>query len=168
MRRLRNSRGCCPETRMTILRSAVESDKNAIFALHEELFRPHIDQIWGWNDEWQRGNFLTEWDRAQTEVIECDEHMAGYLQTERGNNPEHLYVLSLAISPEHQGRGVGTHVMNTLMRRTTKQHLPVRLNVFRTNPAALRFYLRLGFETDGSTESGVALKWPGETLPEGA
>lgn len=153
---------------MTILRSAVESDKDAIFSLHEDLFRADIDQIWGWNDEWQRVNFLTEWDRAQTEVIECDGCMAGYLQTEHRNNPEHLYVLSLAISPEHQGRGVGTHVMNTLMRRATELRLPIRLNVFRTNPAALNFYRRLGFAVDGSTESGVALKWPGETLPEGA
>jgi ribosomal protein S18 acetylase RimI-like enzyme len=153
---------------MTILRAAVESDKETIFSLHEDLFRADIDQIWGWNDEWQRENFLTEWDRSQTEVIECDGRMAGYLQTERGNNPEHLYVLSFAISPEHQGHGVGTLVMNTLMRRATELRLQIRLNVFRTNPSALRFYLRLGFKTDGSTESGVKLRWSGETLPEGA
>lgn len=147
---------------MTILRTAVESDKETIFSLHEDLFRPHIEQVWGWNDEWQRGNFLTEWDHSQTEAIECNGRVAGYLQTELRNDPAHLYVLSLAISPEHQGRGIGTHIMYTVMRRATERHLPIRLNVFRTNPAALRFYLRLGFAEDGSTESGVALKWLGK------
>ncbi len=42
---------------MLDLRLATAEDSPAFFELHELLFRPHIEQLWGWDEAWQRQQF---------------------------------------------------------------------------------------------------------------
>jgi len=147
-----------------ILRPAILSDRATLFDIHVELFREHIEKIWGWDDQWQIANFKKEWDEATTEVIYFDDELLGYMQTR--NKPDHLYVLNLALNPKHQNQGHGSWVMNLIKNRATTQGLPVRLGVFKTNQRVIAFYERLGFEVDEKTETGCAMSWSSSTLPE--
>ena len=61
---------------------------------------------------------------------------------------DHLYLSRIEVLPEVQGRGVGTAVMNGLMR----QGRTIRLRVFTNNARARRFYERLGFIVDLESE----------------
>jgi hypothetical protein len=41
-------------------RLAAASDEAELFEIHRAVFRGHIEQIWGWDEEWQRANFARE------------------------------------------------------------------------------------------------------------
>lgn len=150
-----------PDTGEWTLRPAAEEDREPLFAMHGQLFRAMIEEIWGWDDGWQRENFAKEWAEVETSVIERGGQRLGYLQVRWREDPAEGYVLNFALLPEHQARGIGTRVMEGLQRRAQEARLPLRLSVFRTNPRALAFYQRLGFRIEETTDSGVRMGWCG-------
>jgi ribosomal protein S18 acetylase RimI-like enzyme len=70
-----------------------------------------------------------------------DNHGYGFVDTE---TPE----LLVAIRRGHRGKGVGTSLMNELLRTTRSRCRAVSLSVWPENPAK-RLYFRLGFEIVG-------------------
>lgn len=146
------------------LKPAALSDQATLFDMHVEVFREHIDKIWGWDEEWQITNFQKEWGEVVTELIEAGGELLGYIQTR--HEPDHIYILNLALYPKHQNQGLGARTMNTLKKRAEAQSLPMELCVFRTNQRAITFYERLGFEIYGKTETGSKMRWSAEALPE--
>lgn len=59
---------------------------------------------------------------------------------------------TLCILPTHQSKGIGTEVMRRLMLGNERSQLPFVLYVLKTNPAAKRFYERLGFRIIGESQ----------------
>lgn len=140
------------------LEKPAATDKTALFAIHELLFKEQITQVWGWDDAWQRANFDEEWERVETLAIHDATGLAGYLQTER--HPDHIYVLNLALLPGSQGCGIGGEVMGILKDEARKLGTSLRLSVFPTNERTLAFYLRHGFRVEESTATSRKLVWP--------
>lgn len=139
------------------LREANAADSEVIFALYEDLFRSHIEEIWGWNDAWQRSNFAEEWESAHTLIVHREGGIVGYLQTRP--EPGFVYVLSLALAPAAQGRGIGTAIMAGLKASAEEKGEGVKLSVFRTNPRALNLYGRLGFQVTETTDAFSRMEW---------
>ncbi len=135
------------------IRAATDSDYEALFSMYEKLFRDHIEQIWGWDDQWQIENFRKEWREVETTKIYEADNLVGYMQTR--NEQDHVYLLGLAIYPRYQNKGIGSAIIRQLKSRNT----PLRLNVFRTNEKALALYLRNGFGITEVTETGFKLQW---------
>lgn len=133
------------------------SDRDTLFALHVELFRRHIEQIWGWDDDWQLANFKKEWAEVRTEILIHEGELLGYIQTR--HETDHIYVLNLALYPRFQSRGVGSMAMELMKQRAKFEKLPIKLNVFRTNQRVIEFYKRLGFEVEMETETGLRMHW---------
>ena len=71
-----------------------------------------------------------------------------------GTIDETVPELSIAVTPEYRGRGIGTRLLTQLLRGAAKHFTAVSLSVAADNPA-LRLYRRLGFEIVG--RSGTAL-----------
>ena len=141
------------------IRPAMLFDQPALFAIHETLFRDDISRIWGWDDRSQLENFHKEWNEVETLVIHQEGRLAGYIQ--KAIHPDHIYVLNLAVMPEHQSRGIGAHVLAMLQEEARAQGKELRLSVFKINPRALTFYLRHGFVVNEVTETSTKLHWPG-------
>ena len=139
------------------LRPATLPDQAALYGMHVELFREHIEEIWGWNDAWQVANFQKEWAEFRTETLTQDGELLGYIQT----RPEvdHLYVLNLALYPRCQSLGFGSMAMEVLKERARLEGFPIKLSVFRTNRRVIAFYKQLGFEIETETETGVRMIW---------
>ena len=146
------------------LRPASLSDQEALFALHVDLFRRHIEQIWGWDDNWQLNNFRKEWAEVQTEIITQEGELLGYIQIR--HEPDHLYVLNLALYPRFQSQGAGSMAMEVLKQRAKLEGLPIRLSIFRTNQRVIEFYMRLGFEIEVETETGLRMHWRDRALSQ--
>ena len=134
-----------------------ESDYGAVFALHQELFRAHIERIWGWHPDWQKQNFRRNWAACETRLIEVDGRPAGYLQTVQ--ETDHLFLKNLGLLPCYQRLGIGSKLMRDLQCRAADLGLPVRLSVFTTNPDAVRFYERLGFVRADCTSEFQLMHW---------
>ena len=143
------------------LRPATLSDQPALFDMHEELFREHIEEIWGWDDAWQITNFKKEWAEVRTEILTRDDELLGYIQTRP--EADHLYVLNLALYPRYQSLGFGSTTMDVLKERARVEALSIKLSVFRTNQRVIAFYKRLGFEIEGETETGFKMHWRDNT-----
>jgi ribosomal protein S18 acetylase RimI-like enzyme len=142
------------------LSPASPADQDGLYALHVELFRHHIEQIWGWDDDWQLDNFKEEWAEVRTEILSQDGELLGYIQTRQES--DHFYVLNLAVYPGSQCLGLGSMAMEVLKQRAIFEGLSIKLSVFRTNQRVIEFYKRLGFEIEAETETGLRMHWHDE------
>jgi len=137
--------------------AATDDCYDAVFALHERLFRPHIEQIWGWLEDWQRENFLAAWKECETRVIESHGEIVGYVQTLQYT--DHILLKNIGLAPSHQSKGIGFLLMEGLQAEAAALGLPLRLSVFTTNPRAQRFYERAGFVKEGRTTAFQHMSW---------
>ena len=65
---------------------------------------------------------------------------------------DHVKLQRVLLVPEAQGRGIGSHLVRELLARASAARRPVRLRVFKVNPAQ-RLWRRLGFTVIGETET---------------
>lgn len=59
--------------------------------------------------------------------------------------PQHWYVWAIGVDPVHQGRGTGRQLLAPILQSADDAGLPCYLET--EEPATVRFYQRLGFET---------------------
>jgi GNAT superfamily N-acetyltransferase len=65
--------------------------------------------------------------------------------------------LSMAVRPEWRGRGVGTLLLERLLREADQRHAAVSLSVSDENPA-IRLYERFGFVAIGSSGGSTTMR----------
>ncbi|WP_273808377.1 MULTISPECIES: GNAT family N-acetyltransferase [unclassified Pseudomonas] len=139
------------------VRQATTGDQPALFDIHRSVFRCHIEKLWGWNEAWQRQNFSSECENADTSVVEEDGVIAGYTQVL--DEDDQVYIQNIALSEAFQGRGIGTELLRQLQSHASARKVPLMLSVFRTNPSARRLYERLGFLRIGESETHIEMCW---------
>ena len=61
--------------------------------------------------------------------------------------------------PEYQSQGLGTRLVSELLAQARESCAPVRLQVFRVNRRARRFYDRLGFLEVGGSEPNHLMEY---------
>ena len=71
---------------------------------------------------------------------------------------DEFLLLSIAVDPRATGRGVGTALVRGFEHAVRKLSHAYRLDVLKTNRAALRFYEKLGFHYVGQTASSWTLR----------
>jgi ribosomal protein S18 acetylase RimI-like enzyme len=79
-----------------------------------------------------------------------DDRGYGYVDAE---TPE----LSVAVLPEHRGRGIGTALVIRLLETARVRYRAVSLSVARENPA-LRLYEQLGFEVVDRSGTSLTMR----------
>jgi GNAT superfamily N-acetyltransferase len=92
----------------------------------------------------QAANLRLRWDPQQVRIITLDGADIGWVQSmiER----DALFLGQLFVTPAHQGRGIGTTIVQRLIEEAACDRRAVKLGVVKANPA-LRLYRRLGFRT---------------------
>lgn len=125
-------------------RSAVASDHSALFELYRSVMGDYIDRIWGWDSQWQQDDFSTHFDPDLVTVVVSAGQVVGYMHVEPGERE--LYIRMLLLAPEHQRKGLGTRLLQQVIAGAFAQGVGVKLQVFRINRLAKRFYERHGFD----------------------
>ncbi|WP_374629312.1 GNAT family N-acetyltransferase [Frankia sp. AgPm24] len=67
-------------------------------------------------------------------------------------------VEEIALLPDAQGRGIGSHLLRGILRAAQRRDVPVRLSVFVNNPAQA-LYIRLGFEVVRIENPRMSMRW---------
>ena len=109
----------------------------------------YVAAVWGWDEEEQRDYHArafdtdTDTDTDTWQIITAGTVDVGMLNVER--HPTGIYLSRLEIAPDHQGRGIGTRIINELRAQAAEHGHPVTLDVLAVNTDAQRLYRRLGF-----------------------
>jgi ribosomal protein S18 acetylase RimI-like enzyme len=141
------------------LRPATGADTELLWTIQGETLRDIINAEFGTTIEEQREFFDANFRVTKHQVVLVEGAAAGHLYHEtRG---DHVYIANIAVRPPFQGRGLGTSIVMMIMEEARQAGLPVRLQVMPSNPRALRWYGRLGFERTGRDEHHVLMQWRG-------
>jgi len=141
-----------------VTRPAVHADLPFILDCFLRAMRPSLTAWRGeWNEPRERTRFVDVLDLDRTTIIEVDEERIGFLMLVE--LPRVLQLHTIAIVPEHQGRGIGSEVVRDVVNigRQTGRH--VVLSVLKANPRAEALYVRLGFLVVEETEYYRHLRW---------
>ncbi|QEU90289.1 GNAT family N-acetyltransferase [Streptomyces kanamyceticus] len=127
------------------LRSAGTADMETIVELRAVVMRPDLERLGRFDPHRVRQRFRDAFRAEQTSVIESDGAFVGCVAlrpTDSAHWLEHFF-----LDPRVQGRGIGSAVLGTLLRRTDAEGTTVRLNVLQGS-AARRLYERHGFTVE--------------------
>ena len=125
------------------VRKAQATDSEFVFAVKKAAFREYVEQIWGWEDTYQRDLHNRRFDSQDIRIVQFDGTDVGFLSTR--NTPDTFKVDQLYILPEYQGKGIGAACMKRIIEDAKREQKPVTLQVLKINTRATAFYQRLGF-----------------------
>jgi len=116
--------------RVTI-RPATEADAAFAYAVLEATMRGHAELAWGaWDEAAVRAAVLEDARASRSSVIELDGAPAGLLRVDEF--PTHLQLEQIFLSPEHQRRGLGTSIVESLQSKARGLSLQCLTSHWRT------------------------------------
>lgn len=135
------------------IRPAVAADRDWLRSLHKEAYAVLVGCLYdSRSDAWQGGFFAARFAHpVDLFIIEADGNGVGAVYIE--DRPESVFVESLEVLPEYQGRGAGSFALKWVVRWAASTGRPVTLQVHKVNSEAQRLYAKLGFEVIGETET---------------
>nr|QNO52132.1 hypothetical protein MDNCFBIC_00002 [Methanosarcinales archaeon ANME-1 ERB6] len=116
-----------------------------------------------WNADWEKDvepNFVNLW-KAQGEkkIIKVDNSRVGYFWFEQHSGPKEIFINSIQIVEQFQRKGLGTEVINWLLKEASNRNLEfVRAVVQKNNVHARQFFEKNKFESVEETKSGVLVE----------
>lgn len=138
------------------LRTAQPEDLEFLFELLKASLGPYVEQTYGpWQEDVQRARFFESTQPETHEVVECEGRRIGCLKVER--RPNEIVLQRVFLLPAFQNRGIGTRLVRELLSEARSSGMPIRLRVFKVNPAQ-ELYRRLGFAVTGETETHVLME----------
>ena len=138
-------------------RAATEADRDFVFRVKAATLRYAIEAAWGWEERVQRRLHDDRFDRGGLEILIDGEEPAGYVNIRRETGG--IRLLSLFLLPPWQSQGIGTSLLEELMREAVAARLPVRLRVLKANVRARVLYERLGLVVTQTTETNHEMRW---------
>lgn len=124
-----------------VLKPATDKDKAFFWQLYCTSMRSHIEQIWGWDEQWQDTDFRVRWLNCDNLLVYYDSDPIGYFQTQ--SLDDEYYIMMLIIQPEYRSKGIGQQLLQHI--KNVSKFKSLGLRVFKTNVDACRFYQREGF-----------------------
>ena len=133
------------------MRPATEGDLAVTYAITEDAMRGYVEETWGsWDAEEQlqkhRVNFTPETHR----IIVVEDDVAGFVAIEEF--PTHVWLVKLYLLARYRGQGVGSQVLQGVLKDAKALGKPVTLRVLRVNKRARALYAKHGFHV---TEEGT-------------
>jgi GNAT superfamily N-acetyltransferase len=148
------------------LRAAAAEDVEVIAELRAEVMRGDLERLGRYDEHRVRQRLRDSFSARYTSVIVIGRAFAGCVTVRPTGGRqwlEHFY-----LAPHHQGRGLGSAVLRTVLERTDAQGAVVGLNVLQGS-AARRLYERHGFIVEDQDPIDVLMvRPPGASTTVGA
>ena len=132
-----------PRSAAYTTRRYTTDDYEFLWHLHCVTEKDAIEAIWGWDETWQLEHWPGYVAAADWRIIQIDAVDVGAIATNRRDSGIGLHFVGLL--PEYQKRGIGTNLIQEVLRDASADGLPVKLNVLKVNAVAHSLYRRLGF-----------------------
>ena len=142
------------------IRKADANDTEFVFAVKEAAYREYVEQVWGWDDNYQRERHNKEFTLHDFRIIQFCGTDVGFFIT--SSTSDTLKVNQIYILPEYQGRGIGSACMTRIIDNANLEQKSVVLQVLKVNTRGITLYKRLGFTIVGESSEYFQM----ERLPE--
>ncbi len=139
------------------LRPAKPEDAEFLYYLLKAAMQHYVAQTYGWDEPWQQAHFQETFDPARQQVIVLNGRDIGVIAVERKDTE--FFLTRIYLLPAYQNQGIGSRLIQALLREAFDRHLPVRLRVLKVNPAR-RLYERLGFKVVEETDTHYFMEAP--------
>ncbi|WP_443334814.1 GNAT family N-acetyltransferase [Streptomyces sp. CCNWLW230] len=126
----------------TGMRPATAADEEYCFQLHKAAMGAYIAQIWGWDEDVQRGFHTRAFSPGRWQIITVDSADAGMLHVERRHTE--IYLARIELHPDYQGRGIGSRLIHSLLQQARRRGQDLTLDVLAVNQRAHALYRRMG------------------------
>ena len=137
-------------------RKAYASDSEFVFTVKKAAFREYVEQVWGWDDNYQRELHNRRFAAQDLRIIQFRGKDIGFLAT--SSTPDTLKVNQIYILPEYQGKGIGSACMTRIVDDASSEMKSVALQVLKVNTRGIAFYQRLGFAIVGESPTHFQMK----------
>ncbi len=125
------------------LRPARVEDAPLFYHLIDRTMRSFIVDTWGqWDEARIQREALEDSQSSKAQIIEIGGIAVGVWVVDR--SPDRIHLEQIYLLPAYQRRGIGTKLLNMLIREANQADCPLTLQVIAINPAK-QFYDRLGF-----------------------
>ena len=118
-------------------------DSEFVFTVKEAAYREYVEQVWGWNDNYQQERHNKEFASYDFRIIQFCGTDVGFLII--SENSDTFKVNQIFILPEYQGKGIGSACMTRIVGDANLEQKSVSLKVLKVNTRGIAFYQRLGF-----------------------
>lgn len=145
------------DTRITF-RPAQDCDHEVCFLVTERAMRSYVEQTFGqWDEERQRERHAHEFASRRPDIVSFDGVDVGIWLVLR--EPTRLVLSKIYLLPEFQRRGIGSALLDRLIRESEGTRLPIHLRLLRVNPA-ISLYERKGFKVVRHEDPYVYMERP--------
>jgi ribosomal protein S18 acetylase RimI-like enzyme len=103
----------------------------------------------------QRRSYESAYPEAEHQIIEWAGEPIGRIMVLR--EKDFMLLVDIALFTEHRGLGIGEQLIRELIQQCSRDRIPLRLQVLKTNPA-LRLYERLGFTRTGEDQIYIQME----------
>lgn len=125
--------------------------------LHKRAYHEVVVAQFGrWDDNLQNKLFTEKWFPEKFEILELDRQQIGCISVE--GHSDHIFFAEIQISPEFQGFGFGTEIIQEEIHRAERKQKPIRLQVLLKNQRAKNLYEKLGFIECGKSDTHFLLQ----------
>jgi len=141
--------------KVTLRKGAID-DFEMLYKINKEAYKPYVEQIWGWNEEYQYNFFKKHIIFDRIELIMMDDKPVGFISI---NYKEDLiFGESIALLSDFQSKGIGTKIIKDLIAKSKQMAIPFCIQVFKVNTRAKALYEQLGFIQYGENETHYKYK----------
>ncbi|HET9976871.1 MAG TPA: GNAT family N-acetyltransferase [Burkholderiaceae bacterium] len=138
------------------LRRAIADDGAFLYRVSEVNFRGLVEgQGKKWATARMQEKCAQDAGSPSTSIIQIAGEDAGFVKVEVAAVA--VLVDALLLLPEHQRRGVGTHVLRSILAQAAAASLPVQLSVYTANPARA-FWEKHGFKVKGEVNQHLQME----------
>lgn len=136
-------------------RTAVSEDKDFLKILKFVSMRQYVESVYGWDDAVQDKFFEDSFYPDKIQIIRYNNQNVGMYELQERN--EYCFLVRIEILPAFQSKGIGTTIIHQIVEYVSKTGKPLRLQVFKVNPAQ-KLYQRIGFIATGETDTHIAME----------
>jgi ribosomal protein S18 acetylase RimI-like enzyme len=144
------------------LRPATAADDAFLLAVYSSTRSGELDAV-GWDDNQKRLFIKMQFDAQRrcypdgdNSVVMVDERAAGRILVSRSDSE--ILLVDISLLPEYRNAGIGTCLIQKLLREAAVAGKPVRLHVLNSSPA-VKLYDRLEFVRIGSDGTYLEMLW---------
>lgn len=138
-------------------RPAQEKDNLFARETHHTAYRDVIVRQFGNFDQGMQDDFFDKsWKPENHEILLSNKQKIGYCSIDRYDNYFHVH--ELVLSPEFQGKGLGSKILNDLINEARDKKVSIKLQVLKENRAQ-HLYRKLGFQDIGTTDTHIQMEF---------